>query len=61
MLRPDLNAASRRSRCLGHIINLAVKAFLFGKETAAFKEAIKLVDKVDKATKSTKIRKVKEL
>ena len=55
VLRPDLNVVSRRSYCLGHIINLAVKAFLFDKETAAFKEAVKSVDEVDKATESTKI------
>jgi hypothetical protein len=34
----DLN--SRRVRCLGHIINLAAKAFLFGKNTDAFKDSI---------------------
>ena len=58
MLRLDLNVVSRRSRCLGHIINLATKVFLFGKETAAFEEAVKSVDKMDKATKSTKMKKV---
>jgi hypothetical protein len=30
--------SSRRSRCLGHIVNLAAKAFLFGKDTQAFEE-----------------------
>jgi hypothetical protein len=29
---------SRRVRCLGHIINLAAKAFLFGKDADAFEE-----------------------
>ena len=33
-----------RSRCLGHIINLAAKAFLFGKETDAFEAITELVD-----------------
>jgi hypothetical protein len=61
VLRPDLNAISRRSYCLGYIINLAVKVFLFGKETAAFKEAVKSVDEVDKATESTKIKKTQKL
>jgi hypothetical protein len=61
VLRPDLNAASRRSRCLGHIINLAAKAFLFGKETAAFEEAVESVDEVDEATESTKMKKAQEL
>jgi hypothetical protein len=31
---------SRRVRCLGYIINLAAKAFLFGKNTDAFKDSI---------------------
>jgi hypothetical protein len=34
----DLN--SRRVRCLGYIINLAAKAFLFSKNTDAFKDSI---------------------
>jgi hypothetical protein len=38
-LRPDIkNPDSRRIRCLGHIINLAAKAFLFGKDADAFEE-----------------------
>jgi hypothetical protein len=61
ILRPDLNAAGRRSRYLSYIINLAIKVFLFGKETTTFKEAVKSVDEVDKATESTKIKKVQEL
>jgi len=35
-LRPDLDPKERRLRCFGHIINLAVKAFLFGKDPEAF-------------------------
>jgi hypothetical protein len=36
-LRPDIKQPnSRRVRCLGHIINLAAKAFLFGKDAEAF-------------------------
>jgi hypothetical protein len=32
-LRPDIKAPdNRRERCLGHILNLAAKAFLFGKD-----------------------------
>lgn len=31
-----LEAESRRLRCLGHIINLAVKAFLYGKNAESF-------------------------
>jgi hypothetical protein len=38
-LRPDIkDPDSRRVRCLGHIINLAAKAFLFGKDADAFEE-----------------------
>jgi hypothetical protein len=38
-LRPDIKEPdSRRVRCLGHIINLAAKAFLFGKDADAFEE-----------------------
>ena len=60
-LRPDLDATSRRSRCLGHIINLAAKAFLFGKDTEAFKEAVESVNEVDEATESVKMKKAQEL
>jgi hypothetical protein len=30
------NSKARRLRCLGHVINLAAKAFLFGKEEECF-------------------------
>jgi hypothetical protein len=30
------NPTARRLRCLGHVINLAAKAFLFGKEEGSF-------------------------
>ena len=36
--------APYRSRCLGHIINLAAKAFLFGKDSEAFEAIAELVD-----------------
>jgi hypothetical protein len=35
-LRPDLDPKKRRLRCFGHIVNLAAKAFLFGKDPEAF-------------------------
>jgi hypothetical protein len=39
--RPDIkDFNSRRVRCLGYIINLAAKAFLFGKNADAFKDNI---------------------
>jgi hypothetical protein len=34
----------RRSRCLGHIINIVAEAFLFGDEVAAFQEICDTVD-----------------
>ena len=38
--RPDIkDPGSRRVRCLGHIINLAAKAFLFGKDADAFEDS----------------------
>jgi hypothetical protein len=44
-LRPDIkDPDSRRSRCLGHIINLAAKAFLFGKDVEAFNQVVDSVD-----------------
>jgi hypothetical protein len=43
-LRPELSIDNLRSHCLGHIINLAAKVFIFGKETDAFEA---LVDSVD--------------
>jgi hypothetical protein len=40
-LRPDIKEPdSRRVRYLGHILNLAAKAFLFGKDADAFEEDI---------------------
>jgi hypothetical protein len=39
--RPDIkDSNSRRVRCLKHIINLAAKTFLFGKNADAFKDSI---------------------
>ena len=38
-MRPDIKKLeSRRVRCLGYILNLAAKAFLFGKDADAFEE-----------------------
>ena len=47
-LRPELQPKARRSRCLGHIINLAAKAFLFGTSTKAFEAATSVINE-DKA------------
>ena len=38
-LRPDIkDLDSRYIRCIGYIVNLAAKAFLFGKDADAFEE-----------------------
>jgi hypothetical protein len=60
-LRLDLNITDYRSRYLSHIINLAVKAFLFSKETSAFKEAVNLVNKNNKAVELDRIKKAQDL
>jgi len=41
VLRPDIkDYALRRGRCLRYIINLAAKAFIFGKDSNLFKADI---------------------
>ena len=40
-LRPDLYISDRRARCVGYIINLAVKAFIFYKNINVFKASVK--------------------
>jgi hypothetical protein len=46
-IRPDINdITGRRSRCLGHIINLAAQAFIFGKNIKAFEAVIGTVNEV---------------
>ena len=47
ILHPERDSKASRSRCLGHIINLAAKAFIFGKNVEAF-EAV--VDSVNDST-----------
>jgi hypothetical protein len=46
-VRPDLNHTTHRSRCLGHIINLAAKAFIFGKDVEAFEAMVSHIDEND--------------
>jgi hypothetical protein len=46
-IRPDLKLDTRRSRCLGHIINLAAKAFIFNREVDAFKSAVGQIDETE--------------
>ncbi len=44
----DFNPAHRRLRCNGHIINLAVQAFLFGKNKDATDEALRQVSQLSR-------------
>jgi hypothetical protein len=44
-LRSDLkDPDTRRGCCFGHIINLAARDFIFGKDVAAFEEVVRGVD-----------------
>jgi len=42
--RPNESETGRRSRCCGHIINLAAKAFLFGNDYNVFIDDIERVE-----------------
>ena len=44
ILHPDRDLVASRSRCLGHIINLAAKAFIFGKNIDAFEDMVEVVN-----------------
>jgi HMG (high mobility group) box len=46
-LHPERDPVVSRSRCLGHIINLAAKAFIIGKDVEAF---VAVVDQVNDST-----------
>jgi hypothetical protein len=43
-LAPHRDPSLSRSRCLGYIINLAARAFIFGKSVSAFEAIVDLVD-----------------
>jgi hypothetical protein len=43
-LNPLRDASKSRSRCLGHIINLAAQAFLFGTDVEAFEMTVSMVN-----------------
>lgn len=45
-LRPDLDANNQRLRCIGHIINLIAKTFLFGNRSEAFEADIAVAEGV---------------
>ena len=44
VLHPDRNPKASRSRCLGHIINLAAKTFLLGKNIEAFEATVDAIN-----------------
>ena len=46
---------ARRLRCLGHVINLSIKAFLYGKEYDAFKKDIESTKEKSDLLKELKI------
>jgi hypothetical protein len=55
-LRPDIkDPDARRVRCLGHILNLAAKAFLFRKDAESFEE------ETDQKRSAAHIEKLQEL
>jgi hypothetical protein len=43
VLHPERDPKASRSRCLGHIINLAAKAFIFGDNVNAFEAIVDIV------------------
>jgi hypothetical protein len=45
-VRGERDEPPRRSRCLGHIINLAAQSFLFGPDFEAFAEEIRVIEEV---------------
>ena len=49
--RLGIDPAHRRVRCLAHIVNLAAKAFLFGKSVEAFEQDVEAQDKSQDLTK----------
>jgi len=50
-LEVDDTTENRRLCCLGHVINLAAKAFLFGKNPDAFEKELKSVDEYNEEVK----------
>ena len=44
LIRPDLDAKERRLRCIGHIINLVAKAFIFGNKSESFEADVAIAE-----------------
>jgi hypothetical protein len=57
IIRPDLRTTGRRSRYLGYIINLTVKAFLFSNSVEVFKTVTEGVDEISVDLNSEIIKK----
>ena len=43
-IRLDLDLGERRLRCMGHIINLIAKAFIFGNKSETFEADIAIAE-----------------
>lgn len=54
-LQPDLDAHGRRLRCMGHIINLITKAFLFGNKSETFEVYIAVAEGINDLEGSMKL------
>lgn len=44
LIRPNLDANERRLRCIGHIINLIAKAFIFGNKSESFEADVAIAE-----------------
>ena len=44
LIRHDLDAKERRLRCIGHIINLIAKAFIFGNKSESFEADVAIAE-----------------
>ncbi len=47
LIRPDLDLGERRLRCMGHIINLIAKAFIFDNKSETFEADIAIAKKTN--------------
>lgn len=56
----DDNIGSRRGRCLGHTLNLAAKAFLFGRDVEAFEKVADALDDMKLQLSETEILKAQD-
>lgn len=47
LIQPDLDLGERRLRCMGHIINLIAKAFIFGNKSETFEADIAIAENIN--------------